>query len=203
MMRRARTYVVTMYQLVLPPLVGALIGYLTNRVAIWMLFHPYYEYRVLGVRVPFTPGLIPRRQQQIIESIAETVERELLTSRDVFAVFRDHNLEDHVRRAFDNVAHSTLVARLVPPEVLQRLKMVILRNLMGRVNGQIERLVDHLGDRVDVKALVLKRLEDVDFQDVERIVMSVTATQLRYIAYFGGLLGFLIGCAQLGMHYLF
>lgn len=193
----------TIYQLLLPPLVGTLIGYLTNRVAIWMLFHPYYEYRVLGVRVPFTPGLIPRKRQQIIESIANTVERELLTSRDVFAVFRDHNMEGHIRRAFDNVARSTLVARLVPPDVLGRLKQVVLRDIMARVNGQIERLVDHLGDRVDVKALVLKRLEDVDFHDVERIVMSVAVTQLRYIAYFGGLLGFLIGCAQVGMQYLF
>ena len=193
----------SIYQLLLPPLVGALIGYLTNRVAIWMLFHPYYEYHVLGVRVPFTPGLIPRKRQQIVESIANTVERELLTSRDVFAVFRDHNMEEHIRRAFDNVARSTLVARFVPPDVLQRMKQVILRDIMARVNGQIERLVDHLGDRVDVKALVLKRLEGVDFHDVERIVMSVAVTQLRYIAYFGGLLGFLIGCVQIGMQYLF
>jgi uncharacterized membrane protein YheB (UPF0754 family) len=194
---------VTIYHFLLPPLVGAGIGYLTNRVAIWMLFHPYYEYRVLGVRIPFTPGLIPRKRQQIIESIANTVERELLTSRDVFAVFRDHHMEEHIRRAFDNVARNTLVARFVPPDVLERLKQVVLRDMMARVNGQIERLVDHLGDRVDVKALVLKRLEGVDFHDIERIVMSVAATQLRYIAYFGGLLGFLIGCAQIGMQYFF
>ena len=168
-----------------------------------MLFHPYYEYRVLGVRVLFTPGLIPRTRQQIVESIASTVERELLTSRDVFAVLRDHNMEEHIRRAFDNVARSTRVARFVSPDVLERLKQVILRDIMARVNGQIERLVDHLGDRVDVKALVLKRLEDVDYRDVERIVMSVAVTQFRYIAYFGGLLGFLIGCAQIGMQYLF
>jgi len=202
-MSLARAHVVSIYEFALPPLIGALIGYLTNWVAIWMLFHPYREYRVLGQRLPFTPGLIPRKRQQIVESIAETVERELLTSRDVFAVFRNHNLEEHVRRAFDNVAQNTLVARFLPGEVLQRLKGIILGDVMARLNDHIERLIDRLGDRVDVKALILKRLEDVDFHDVERIIMSVAATQLRYITYFGGVLGFLIGCAQVGMQYLF
>ncbi len=167
-----------------------------------MLFHPYRDRYIFGIHLPFTPGLIPRNRQEIIESIADTVERELLTSRDVFAVFREHNLEERICRAFENVPRSGLVGRIVPPEVLDRLRQVILRDIMGRVNGQIDRLVDHLGDRVDVRALVIKRLEDVDFHDIERIIMMVAATQLRYIAYFGGVLGFLIGCAQLGIRYL-
>lgn len=65
---------------VLPPLLGACIGYLTNSVAIRMLFRPLRERRVFGVRVPFTPGVIPRRRHELAESIGNMVARELLTS---------------------------------------------------------------------------------------------------------------------------
>ena len=45
---------------ILPPVLGAIIGYVTNAIAIRMLFRPFNEIRVLGLRLPFTPGLIPR-----------------------------------------------------------------------------------------------------------------------------------------------
>lgn len=64
---------------ILPPLLGAMIGYLTNSIAIRMLFRPLREWRVLGVRVPFTPGVIPRRRHELAESIGDMVSRELLT----------------------------------------------------------------------------------------------------------------------------
>lgn len=63
----------------LPPVLGAIIGYVTNAVAIRMLFRPYREWRVLGIRVPFTPGIIPRQRYKLAESIGRMVSRELLT----------------------------------------------------------------------------------------------------------------------------
>ena len=47
---------------VLPPLIGAVIGGVTNDIAIRMLFRPYAPWRVLGWRLPLTPGLIPRER---------------------------------------------------------------------------------------------------------------------------------------------
>ena len=47
---------------ILPPLLGAIIGYVTNRIAIKMLFRPLTPKRFLGVRVPLTPGVIPRNR---------------------------------------------------------------------------------------------------------------------------------------------
>jgi uncharacterized membrane protein YheB (UPF0754 family) len=62
-----------------PPLVGALIGFLTNVVAIRMLFRPLKEIRVFGIRLPFTPGILPRQRRKLADSIGAMVERELLT----------------------------------------------------------------------------------------------------------------------------
>ena len=65
--------------IVLPILLGALIGYVTNAIAIRMLFRPLTEYRIGPFRLPFTPGVIPRQRYQLSRSIARMVSRELLT----------------------------------------------------------------------------------------------------------------------------
>ncbi|MBN2049935.1 MAG: DUF445 family protein [Spirochaetales bacterium] len=68
---------------IIPPLLGGLIGYITNAIAISMLFRPYKEIRIFGVRIPFTPGIIPRQRGELAESIADTVELELLNEETV------------------------------------------------------------------------------------------------------------------------
>lgn len=61
------------------PIVGAVIGYFTNYIAVKMLFFPRKEVRIFGKRVPFTPGIIPRRRNELGRSIGRMVESELLT----------------------------------------------------------------------------------------------------------------------------
>jgi len=64
---------------ILPPLVGAVIGYFTNWLAIKMLFRPYKTIRVAGIRLPFTPGILPREKDKLAVSLGDTVAQELLT----------------------------------------------------------------------------------------------------------------------------
>ena len=71
--------VVRLLPYVLPPVLGAIIGYVTNYVAIRMLFRPLAEKRVFGIRIPFTPGIIPRQRYQLSQSIARMVSTKLLT----------------------------------------------------------------------------------------------------------------------------
>ncbi len=67
------------YQWIATPIVGALIGYSTNWVAIKMLFRPYTQKRFLGINIPFTPGLIPKERHRIAGAIGGVVEQYLLT----------------------------------------------------------------------------------------------------------------------------
>ena len=64
---------------ILPPLLGAIIGYVTNRIAIKMLFRPLTPKRLLGVRVPLTPGVIPRNRYDLARTIARMVSEQLLS----------------------------------------------------------------------------------------------------------------------------
>lgn len=78
---------------ILPPVIGAIIGYVTNVVAIRMLFRPLYEIRVFGIRLPFTPGILPKQRDKLAESIGRMVEQELLTP----AVLRNRLASNEIR----------------------------------------------------------------------------------------------------------
>jgi uncharacterized membrane protein YheB (UPF0754 family) len=66
-----------------PPVVGTVIGYFTNDVAIQMLFRPYRALFVGKYQVPFTPGLIPRNQERLAKRISDTIMGSLLTPEEL------------------------------------------------------------------------------------------------------------------------
>ncbi|PMB02478.1 DUF445 domain-containing protein [Fischerella thermalis CCMEE 5198] len=66
-----------------PPILGGVIGYFTNDIAIKMLFRPYRAIYIGGRRIPFTPGLIPRNQERLAKNISDTIMRSLLTPEEL------------------------------------------------------------------------------------------------------------------------
>jgi len=66
-----------------PPLVGAFIGYLTNRIAIRMLFRPLAPWYLFGLRLPMTPGVIPAKRGELAKNIGVMVGSHLLTGEDI------------------------------------------------------------------------------------------------------------------------
>jgi len=66
-----------------PPILGGLIGYYTNDIAIKMLFRPYKAVYILGQKVPFTPGLIPSNQERLGQNIANAIMKSLLTPEEM------------------------------------------------------------------------------------------------------------------------
>ena len=67
-----------MYQYFIGPLVGAAIGYITNDIAIRMLFRPHQAKYIMGVKMPFTPGIIPKEKPRIATAIGKAVSENLM-----------------------------------------------------------------------------------------------------------------------------
>ena len=70
--------------ILLPPILGGIIALSTNWIAIKMLFRPHKEVRIFGIRLPFTPGLIPKERSRLARKLGEAVSTHLLTP-DVLA----------------------------------------------------------------------------------------------------------------------
>ena len=64
-------------------IVGSAIGAVTNHLAIKMLFRPHEAKYIGSWRVPFTPGLIPKRRDELATQLGNTVIKHLLTP-DIF-----------------------------------------------------------------------------------------------------------------------
>ncbi len=64
-------------------LVGAIIGYITNWLAIKMLFRPHKEIKIFNFKVPFTPGLIPKEKARIAKNVGESVGQHILTKETI------------------------------------------------------------------------------------------------------------------------
>ena len=67
------------YAIIIRPLIGAGIGYVTNWIAVKMLFRPINECKIGKIKVPFTPGIIPKNKARIAESIGDAISKNLLT----------------------------------------------------------------------------------------------------------------------------
>ena len=88
----------TLLLFTIPPAAGAIIGFVTNVIAIRMLFRPLKEIRFLGLRLPFTPGILPKQRRKLAQSIGAMVERELLTPE----ILRLRLARDDVRAQIKN-----------------------------------------------------------------------------------------------------
>ncbi len=165
----------------LPPLLGAVIGYVTNAIAIRMLFRPLTEKRILGLRIPLTPGIIPKQRLQLADSIGDMVSRELLTEEAVrrqlasegFQVKLEQNIDsllgDLINAPLSSLrgANRELVASSVEQFLSQALySFFSSRSFIHGVRTVLNRVVHSLGakrleevlGRVQVGSLVLSRL---------------------------------------------
>lgn len=69
-------------QILIPPMVGGIVGYFTNSLAVRMLFHPVEPVFVFGKQLPFTPGLVPAEQDRLATKISQLIVDTLLTPED-------------------------------------------------------------------------------------------------------------------------
>ncbi|WP_042682848.1 DUF445 family protein [Anaerosalibacter massiliensis] len=82
---------------IIPILVGAIIGYITNWLAIKMLFRPYEEKKILGLHIPFTPGLIPKEKSRIAKSVGDTIGVYLLSPEIVTEAIYSDKINNQLR----------------------------------------------------------------------------------------------------------
>ncbi len=167
-----------------PVLIGAIIGYVTNDIAIKMLFRPLVEKRVFGLRLPLTPGIIPRNRHKLAVSLGKAVSNELLNAEVLSKRFREGDFREAVGRAVDavflRVLGTSLESLRFPSgssaygKVLQAVRGVLgaltrsedfevgLASLIGRAVDAVGNLkpADILGER-DGRAAAARILEAV------------------------------------------
>lgn len=86
---------------ILTTLFGAIIGYITNWIAIKMLFRPHRTHYLFGRQLPFTPGIIPKEKGRIAASIGEAISQNLMNEEVLRHTLLSDDMLDKVGAAFD------------------------------------------------------------------------------------------------------
>ena len=83
-------------KLIAGPLIGAAIGYFTNYIAVKMLFKPHHPVMLGSFQLPFTPGLIPKRKNELAGAIGGAVSDVLLTKEDLTKALPADSIKDSI-----------------------------------------------------------------------------------------------------------
>ena len=123
------------------PVIGAVIGWFTNWLAIRMLFRPRRPVRILGWTLQ---GVIPRRHAQLAARIAETVQDRLLTQEDLEKAMNGVGWRQEVDHLIHNVLHDRGPGGIIEkiPGLSQAWKVVVLPSLQDVLGREIVRFLD-------------------------------------------------------------
>lgn len=90
------------------PVLGAVIGYITNDIAIRMLFRPRTTKYVFGMHVPFTPGIIPKEKNRIAGAIGGAISENLMNKEVLEKTLLSNDMLDKIRAAIDEFFYTQL-----------------------------------------------------------------------------------------------
>ncbi len=158
------------YNYLVPPLLGAVIGYLTNDLAIRMLFRPHQPKYIWGHRIPFTPGIIPKEKSRLAHSIGEMVSIHLMNKDTLSKNLLSDEMVEKIETSVDGFVEqlktnpSTLRATLPAmvtnvdqsvDDISERLSKVIAQRLQNsRVSEDIsDKVVRYAIERTSKGAL--------------------------------------------------
>ena len=130
------------------PLVGGVIGYITNDLAIKMLFHPRKSVYIGKWHMPFTPGLIPAQRKRIAKSLSEVVSRNLLDGDTIRSMALSDEtigkLRENVRRMLEENANRTdtirsLIEGYADPETIDLYAEKISKGVTAYTMAEMEK----------------------------------------------------------------
>lgn len=190
------------FQLVTIPVVGALIGWVTNILAIKLIFRPYIPV-VVPVFKYKIQGLIPKRRSEIAASVGKVVGTELLPLDDVVSKLNQAGLQKKMIEAIVRAVTDRMNER-IPPLVPSPIKKMIVtlaadtlhREVPPLMRKMVLELPAKIKEDVDFAKMVEDKINSFDLRQLERIILDVAANELRHIVYLGAVLGFLIGLVQ-------
>jgi uncharacterized membrane protein YheB (UPF0754 family) len=135
-------------------MVGFFIGLVTNGLAIFMLFHPYEKKKFLGIRIPFTPGAIPREHKRLAHKIAEAVCDHLLTNEEILDGFEKEDVKNSLFQSINLGVDSVLntefesINSMIPKEWDDDFNS-LLEHYLKKISDEINNVLDR-EDTVDV-----------------------------------------------------
>lgn len=187
-------------QMMLLGLVGGIIGWITNYIAVIMLFRPIRPFNFLGYEIQ---GLIPKRKDEIAISVGKIVENELVSINDIWDKLMN---DDNRRYIISNIKLrvGNIVDNNLPTFIPNSFKRILINYVSDIIDKEVDKFMEQsatsmlsdISKKIDIAGIVEEKIKLFELEKLEKIVIDISNKELKMIVILGGILGFIIGIFQ-------
>lgn len=192
-----------MKQLLIMIFISATIGWITNWVAIKMLFRPHKEINFGLFKIQ---GLIPKRRAEIGSGIANIIQNELISVKDVISNIDREEFSKRLDSSIDKVLEKNLKAKV--KEKFPVLQMFFTDRMAKDVSNTIKDIImenqekifeifsNYAEENINFEVIISDKISNFSLDKLEGIITLLAKKELKHIEVIGAILGGLIGVAQ-------
>jgi uncharacterized membrane protein YheB (UPF0754 family) len=190
--------------LFLLPFIAALIGWMTNYIAVKMLFHPKEPKKFIGITFQ---GVFPKRQNALAEKLGQLVADELFSISDVSAKIKEFATSDEAMNEVGKRIEMTIRNKLVQAfpmlamflsdEMVEKVTGLFKNELKDFLSATSQGMGEKLEENLNVQEMVKERVNAFSSEKLEELLNQLMKKEFKFIELVGAILGFFIGCIQL------
>lgn len=190
-------------KLVIMVIISAAIGWITNWVAIKMLFRPHNEINLGLFKIQ---GLIPKRRAEIGIGIADVIQNELISIKDVIANIDREEFSKRLNDLIDDVLEKNLKTKV--KEKFPVMQMFFSDKMAKDVSNTIKGIVmenqekifeifsNYAEENIDFSTIITDKISNFSLDKLEEIITGLAKKELKHIEVIGAILGAFIGLVQ-------
>ena len=192
-----------MKQLLVMVLISGAIGWITNWVAIKMLFRPHKEINFGLFKIQ---GLIPKRKAEIGTGIASIIQNELISVKDVISNIDREEFSKRLNKLIDDVLDKNLKKKV--KEKFPLLQMFFTDKVAKDIGNTIKEIVmenqekifeifsNYAEENIDFEIIISDKISNFSLDKLEEIITLLAKKELKHIEVIGAVLGMIIGAVQ-------
>ena len=192
-----------MKQLLVMILISGAIGWITNWVAIKMLFRPHREINLGLFKIQ---GLIPKRKAEIGSGIANIIQNELISVKDVISNIDREEFSKRLNKLIDEVLNKNFKKKVkekfpflqvfftdkVAKDIGNAIKSIIMENQ----EKIFEIFSNYAEENIDFEIIISDKISNFSLDKLEEIITLLAKKELKHIEVIGAVLGMIIGAVQ-------
>lgn len=182
-------------------IIGGLIGYITNVIAIKLIFRPINPIKIPILNIEII-GMIPKRKTEIATNIAKVVEEQFISVDEItdnIIIEQDkQHIIDYIKVRVKLILSEkmTLIPSTIRNLVQNYVSEIIEDEIREGIDELSEEMIIKTKNRINIKEIIEDKINELDLYELETIILQIVKNELRHIEVLGLILGFFIGIVQ-------
>ena len=181
--------------------IGGLIGYITNVIAIKLIFRPINPIKIPILNIEII-GMIPKRKTEIATNIAKVVEEQFISvdeiTDNIITEQDKQHIIDYIKVRVKLILSEkmTLIPSTIRNLVQNYVSEIIEDEIREGIDELSEEMIIKTKNRINIKEIIENKINELDLYELETIILQIVKNELRHIEVLGLILGFFIGIVQ-------